>query len=130
MAHNIAAHYTDELQGWLKHIDLYNGEMFQLEEKLSDIIRRNSIPEIADKVEDEQHKLDTVRDKFYRLQLLISHQEEMLRTDGSLIDDDKISSETDRQQNEIREHMLETEKEYIQVKFNCQEFIRDILKQY
>ena len=68
MATTIAEYYSDELVDWNRMIAFYHHEMDEFEKKLAEVIQRNSIPNIAAKVEKEQHKLDKVAEKFHQLQ--------------------------------------------------------------
>jgi hypothetical protein len=128
MPNTIAEYYTDELIDWSDSIMHYNKEMDELEQKLGEVIRRNSIEGIAEKVEIHQTLLNRLSDQFYKIQIGIQLQEEALKTDSTLIDDTMISGETEKQQNELRSKMQETMSAYIEVKFNCYKFLSDTLR--
>ena len=100
----------------------------QLQQKLGDVLRRNSIVGIAEKVESQQELLNLASDKFYRLQIDIQQQQEFLKTYSTFIDDSFISEETEKKQTELRKQMQTMEKEYIDVKFNCYDFLSGTLK--
>jgi hypothetical protein len=68
MPQTIAGYYKDELTDWKRLITFYNSEMEQLARKLGEVIQRNTIPDIAAKVEAQQDSLNTAANKFYRLQ--------------------------------------------------------------
>jgi hypothetical protein len=99
-----------------------------LENKLAEVIQRNTIPHIAEKVENEQDKINAISAIFNRLQESIVRQDQKLKTDDSLIDDALINKETANQQDNLRSQMQAAEKEYIDVKFGCYHFLSDILK--
>ena len=83
---------------------------------------------IAEKVESQQELLNLASDKFYRLQIDIQQQQEFLKTDSTFIDDSFISEETEKKQTELRKQMQLMEKECIDVKFNCYDFLSGTLK--
>lgn len=128
MATNIAEYYTEELIGWTNSIHFYTEEIDQIEEKLAEIIRRNSITDIAEKVEAQQIFLDEVSVKFSRLLFEFKDQEALLKKDGELKEDNLIDLKTEDTQTDLRRKMKEMEKDYIDVKFNCANFLLGTLK--
>lgn len=128
MATIIAEYYTDELIKWKNAVVFYNNEIYEFGQKLEEVIRRNSIVGIAKKVEAHQTLLNQSADKFYRLQKAIQQQEAALKTDSSLIDDTLINNETEKRQTGLRLMMQAIEKEYIDVKFDCYNFLSGTLK--
>lgn len=128
MATTIAEYYLDELVDWNRTIAFYNHEMNEFEKKLAEVIQRNSIPGIAARVENEQHKLNAVSGKFFRLQAYMNQQRSSLKTDSTLVDDALIKKEIEKQQQELRQGMQQIEKEYIDAKYACQHFLSETLK--
>ncbi len=128
MPNTIAEYYTDELVEWNRLIVFYKREMDGFEHKLGEVIQRNTTPNIAAKVENEQDKLNAVSKKFKKLQVQIQQQEAALKTDSKLIDDTLINIETEKQQNQLRRNMQQTEKEYIDTKHECYNFLSGTLK--
>ena len=128
MATFLAEYYTDELIDWNRTIAFYDHEMGEFGKKLAEVVQRNTIPNIAAKVEVEQNKFNTVAQKFYKLQSLIHQQTVSLKTDSTLIDDSLIKSGTEQQQNEIRRTMQQIEREFIDTKYTCSEFLSETLK--
>jgi hypothetical protein len=126
MATTIAGYFTDELLDWNHAISFHDEEMSELEKKLGEVIRRNGIADIAGKVEAQQKLLDQVADKFYRLQIEFQLQEEVLKTDSRFIENTSINHETEIRQAELRRKVEALEKEYIDVKFNCYNFLSGI----
>jgi hypothetical protein len=128
MATNIAEYYTEELIGWTNSIHFYTEEIDQMEEKLAEIIRRNSITDIAEKVEAQQFFLDEVSEKFSRLLFEFKDQEALLKKDGEFKEDNLIDLKIEDTQTDLRRNMKEMEKDYIDVKFNCANFLLGTLK--
>ena len=128
MATTKAIFYTDELVKWEESLGTKMEELHMMEEKLEDVIRRNSIVEIASKVEAHQSMLDQGEKKFDSLQLEIEKQETGLRKNSTYIDDNSISVETESRQNELRRKMYEAEKEFVDKKFECSNFLSATLR--
>jgi hypothetical protein len=124
----IAEYYLDELIDWNDSINFYIGEIAVFEQKLVEIIRRNTITDIAKKVEVELAKFIALLEKFNRLQINIQKQNAALQTDEELIENLSISIETEKLENELRNKMKALEKEYIDVKFDCYNFLSGTLK--
>jgi hypothetical protein len=128
MAATIAGYFSDELVDWNRMIAFYHHEMDEFKKKLAEVIQRNSIPNIAAKVEKEQHKLDNVSEIFHQLQVKIHQQQSSLKTDSTLIDDSLIQAGIEKQQNDLRRNMQQTEKEYIDTKYACSDFLSETLR--
>lgn len=128
MTTNIAEYYLDELIKWNKLIDFYNQELDDFEIKLAEVIQRNTITGIAGKVEAEQDKLNAISHKFYLLQDKILQQESTLKSDHEFISDTLINTEIEKQQSDIRQNMKQLEKEYIDIKYDCYNFLSGTLK--
>jgi hypothetical protein len=128
MATTITKYFTDELAGWKKTIAFYRQEMQGLTVKLSEVIQRNSIPGIAAKVEKQQDKLNAVIKKFARLQTQFRQQEKALKTDSTFIDDSLVEAETENGQKGLREVMLQAEREYIDAKYGCHNFLSEVFR--
>jgi maltodextrin utilization protein YvdJ len=128
MATSIAEHYSDELDNWVQSLNFYNIEMDLLESKLHEIVRRNCIVGIAEKVNTYQVKLSNLSEKFDSLLETIELQEAELKIDGKLIDDFRINYETENQQTELRTKMQGLEKKYVVVKQDCNTFLSETLK--
>lgn len=128
MPNTIAEYYTDELLNWNNAILYYNQEMDDFEKKLGEVIRRNSITGIAAKVETQQAGLNSMTDKFYKIQQKIKEQAASLKSGTSLIDDASINIEIEKRQLDLRSRMQTAEKEYIDIKFTCYNFLTGTLK--
>lgn len=128
MPTTIAEYYIAELLDWNNAIIFYNEEMEEIEQKLGEIISRNSIVGIADKVETQQTSLNEVSDKFYKLQNEIQRQSASLQSDGKLKDDSLITNDYESAQFEIRQKMKMLEREYADKKIDCYNFLSEMLK--
>ena len=128
MPTTVSTYYADELIDWDSSINYHNKEMDEFEERLDEVIRRNSIVDIARKVESHRTQLTRISGKFSTLQSEIQQQEAALKTDSTLVEDASISKETESRQNKLRHNMQAAEKEYVDVKFDCYNFLSGILK--
>lgn len=128
MPNTIAVYYIDELSEWKDSVTHCYHEIDELTRKLADVIRRNSITGIAEKVEVHQDMLNQAADNFYRLETGIQQQEEALKMDSTLLDNEHINHETANRQNELRQRMQAAEKQFIDVKFDCYGFLAGTLQ--
>lgn len=124
----VSDYFIDELLEWNESTIFYMDEIEFMTQKLGDVLRRNSIIGIAEKVESHQIRLNQAVEKFYRLQMDIRKQESDLKTDSMLIDDTLIRRETERHQVDLRVKVQAIEKEYIDIKFDCYHFLAGVLK--
>jgi ABC-type phosphate transport system auxiliary subunit len=127
MAISIAEHYSDELDNWVQSLNFYNIEMDLIESKLYEIVKRNCIVGIAEKVNTYQVRLSNLSEKFDSLLETIELQEAELKIDGKLVDDFRINYETENQQTELRTKMQDLEKKYVDVKQDCNTFLSETL---
>lgn len=128
MAKTIAEHYTEELENWDQSLKFYATEMDHIESKLYEILRRNSVVGIAEKVNTYQVLLGNLSEKFDDLLESIEEQEAELKTDGQLLEDALINFETEKLQSELRQKMKGVEKKFINVKHDCNSFLTESLK--
>lgn len=128
MATTIAKYYAEELKTWNHHINSYRREMFEMERRLAEVIHRNTIPNIADLVEEQQGRLNKIAIKFFQLLEQFQKQRVALKQDSNLIDDTLINAEVEKHQNALRKFMQQSEKDYIDIKHECSGFISDTLR--
>lgn len=127
--HQRAAFYLDELNEWGDHIDVYHQETEELEAKLMALIRRNNVPHIADQVESRMEALNRISSLFIHLQHEITELEGLLSPeDGVVRSDITLDEATERRQAVLRINMQAAEKAYIDTRYDCHQFLSDILK--
>lgn len=127
MSTRIAEYFAEENLDWSESIqDLYD-EIDIINERLSEVIRRNSISGIADKVEVYQNELDRVSDNIEAIEAEIGIQEVAIKQGDDYIEDRMVDPSIERRQESLRERMKDAEKEYIEVKFACYQFLSDLL---
>ena len=125
---NLAQRYFEELENWSDSIKFYSIELDHLESKLYEVIRRNSIVGIAEKVNVYQNSLTNLSEKFDSLLENINIQESEINNEGKLLEDSHISFEMDKQQVDLRKKMKTLEKKFIDAKYNCNTFLLGSLK--
>lgn len=123
----VAGYYVDELAHWIRQIQFYNNEIAGFGTKLEEVIQRNTIPHIAEKVEAQQSSLNKVLGQFKILHAAIEAQHDRLKTDHALIDNRQIDENTNETQNQLRQQMEQAEKFYLEVKYSCYHFLSESL---
>lgn len=123
-----AKHYHDELKKWQESINFFINTALELEQHLDDVVKRNSIVDIAAKVEVHQLMLNNIVDKLHYLQKEILLQISFLLKDEKLIEDNEITNDFEMQHASLTERVKRIEKEFVDVEFYCNAFITEILK--
>jgi len=123
-----AKHYHDELKKWQESINFFINTALELEQHLDDVVKRNSIVDIAAKVEVHQLMLNNIVDKLHYLQKEILLQISFLLKDEKLIEDNDITNDFEMQHTSLTERVKKIEKEFVDVEFYCNAFITEILK--
>ncbi|HSQ44181.1 MAG TPA: hypothetical protein VLM16_04240 [Ginsengibacter sp.] len=128
MPATIAGYYLDELVDWTRLIGFYNREIIEFGNKLAEVIRRNTIPNIAEKVEAQQDMLNKIAASFNRLHKNIKEQHTELKVNHELIENRLVNAKTEKRQSDLRQKMKEAEKLYVEVKYGCYHFLSETLK--
>ena len=128
MPATVATYYFDELEDWSHSIDFCNEEIAELTEQLTEVIQRNSIVDIASKVENQQAALDKIAGLFHQLQLHIEEQEKALKSETAPAENKLVDNKTVLNQDVLRRNMQAAEKEFIDVKYNCHHFLSHLYK--
>lgn len=130
MDHSVASYYSSELDEWSRFIQFCMYEIEAMENRLSEVIQRDTIPGIALKTEAEQAKLERITRDFRRIKKMIAEQLESLKKDHGYKEDRLIAAETENRQQEIRDLMQMTEKSYVETKYECYSFLSSVHKAY
>ncbi len=128
MSKNKSEYFIEELNSWLSTIKLHNDQKVLLDRNLDEVVRRNSLIDIAAKVEAHQILLNEVAAKLHTLQERINQQQKALKNEKALIEDSQITPEMELLQTELRQQTLTAEKEFIDIKYYCYDFLSDTLK--
>ena len=96
MPNTVAAFYSGELLDFYNTMEFYKKEIDEFTVKLEEVIKRNSIVGIAEKVETQQLLLNNLLKKFNQIKVEILEQQNALKTDSTLIDNNKIETNLEK----------------------------------
>ena len=128
MSNIIAVQFTDELDDWNRQMTFKEQESVGFGAKLAEVIHRNSIPNIAAKVEVHQAKFNKLMMKFNLIRMHILDQKSMLKTSSGYIEDTMVDNGINKKQKDLKYNMQLIEEEYNNVKYACSEFLFETLK--
>ncbi len=125
---NPSSFYDDELRKMKQIVMTHFEELNSLENKLAAIIKRNSIVDIAAKVEVYQLMVDKITSRLRELNARIN---EMIVQSGSSADKSIENTENNNNEQLMKDIHLElgySEKEFDDVSYYCKNFIEETLK--
>ena len=128
MRKKIASFYNEELNSWIDAINYIFIEIAELEKRLEDIVSRNSIVDIAAKVEVHQLILNKSKWKCVSLKDEFLKQKAMLIVNKKLLADNMVTKEIEKSMRDYSLKIKQLEKQFIDVKYICNEFLSDMLK--
>ena len=127
MTTSVAKYYLDELQDWQSTIDVYLREIDSLEEWLKEFLRFNSVPDLAGKTEHFLGQLALCKQGLLHLEISIQLFETNLYKDHTPVENELINEEFKNRQKELRSNMHHVERDYLMVKYNCDEFLSNFV---
>lgn len=128
MPQKISSYYNDEIKSWIHSIDFYLEEILSLENRLYQIITRNTIVDIAAKTEVHQMFINKSEEKFLILKKNLTNVLKQLSSNGKLIDDKLISKSLELKISTTGISFRKLEREYVDMKFSCNEFVEEMLR--
>jgi hypothetical protein len=128
MSKKISAFFNDEASGWISSLNFYDDEIKSIEKEMEDIINRNSVINIAAKVEVHQVILGQVHVKLLKQQKSILEFLSHLKIDNELIDDQQVTDLLEQEMRLLALGFKQFEQEFIDIKYHCNIFLIDILK--
>lgn len=123
MTNSIAEYYLDELHDWRTSINLYVEEIDDAEEWLKDVLRFNTIADLAAKVEKHINELFISKQNLLYLESFVKSFEKQLTIDKVPVRNEGINDDLKEKQKQLRKDMHTVEKEYLDVKYNCDDFL-------
>jgi uncharacterized small protein (DUF1192 family) len=119
-----ATYFRDELIHWFKTLDFYRNEIPQFEERLVEVIQGNPSAERASQSENFLNQFAELHNKINLLQMEIGR----LKADPSAYGRSNGSEhlQTQAPQDTLRENMRATEKDFVDTKYNCHQFLAKI----
>ena len=121
MTKTSAGYFQDELLNWFKTLDFCRSEIPEYEARMVELIQRNPIPELSANAETLLNQLADLHNQINLLQMEIKQQKNGLsqqsRNNGSNDDNTMVS------QNALRERMQVIEKDFVETKYTCHQFL-------
>jgi hypothetical protein len=127
MISSIAGYYMDELDEWKEAIDLHLEEINELEEWLNQIIRSNTITHLAAKVEHYMNQLLLSGQNLKALRERMEEAERPLFIDQAPINNALLTETSKHHQKELRKTLYSLEKELLDIRYNCDEFLAETI---
>jgi hypothetical protein len=128
MTTSIAEYYLDELYDWRSAIDLYLEEIDDSEEWLQSILRFDSVPALAAKVEHHLNQLFLSKENLLKIKSSTQSSEQKFFKDQVPVGNDIVTEELKINHKKLREEMHKVEKEYLDIKYDCDEFLADAVE--
>lgn len=118
-----ATYFRDELIHWFKTLDFYRNEIPQFEERLVEVIQNNPSAERAGQAESFLNQFAELHNKINLLQMEI----ERLKADPIANGRSNGSAQLPQvPQDSLRENMCGTEKDFVETKYNCHQFLAKV----
>jgi hypothetical protein len=127
MISSIAGYYMDELDEWKEVIDLHLEEINELEEWLNQIIHTNTVTHLAAKVEHYMNQLLLSDQNLKALRVQMEEAENLLLKDQAPIDNEFLTEASKDHQKRLRKVLYSLEKELLEIRYNCDEFLTDAI---
>jgi hypothetical protein len=128
MAKKLTLYYDDELNSWIESVHFYLGEIHALGIRLDDIIARNSIVDIAAKVEVHQLLLNKINKKLADLLVEIKAQHAAVQKQKEEKADAIVQKALEKEVKKLAMLFKKLEREYVDIKYYCNEFLSEMLK--
>ena len=125
MTNLIAVYYINELDDWKKTIDLQLKEIEESKEWLNEILQFNTVLKLAAKVEHYLNTLLLLQQNLLYIKYNIQTLELKLYKEERPVENEMVTEDLKKHQNELRSKMHRTEKEYLDIKYSCDEFLAE-----
>lgn len=123
MTTSIAEYYLNELHDWKSAIDLYLEEIDDAEEWLQSILHFDSVPALAAKVEHHLNQLLLSKENLLRIKSFIQSSEQKFYKDRLPVGNDLVTEDAKAAHKQLRTEKHKAEKEYLDAKYSCDEFL-------
>jgi hypothetical protein len=127
MTTSIAEYYSTELDDWKETIDFNLEKIDEVHEGLDEILRFNTVTNLAGKVEHHLNALLLCKQNFADLYSKINAFEKKIYNGQAPVANELITGAIKDQQQQLRKEMYETEMDYISVKSDCANFLADTI---
>jgi hypothetical protein len=126
MSTEISRYFTEQLKDSLDAIYFDLGISSKLSDRLEEVIRRNTIVDIAAKVEVYQKKLNDIERKLFALEGIVKRQEKSIIDNQEANKNAEVNDDIKIRQQLIVRKMKKTEGDFIRVKFDCNAFLYEV----
>lgn len=123
MPDTLATYYKEELINWDATIDFYRTESDTLESKLFQLIQQNTIPQRAEMAEQFLNQLTSLHSQLESVAKQMHRQNDNLQKDDTPINDEAVTEKMKKDQNLLRDKMQTLEKNFVELKYACYNFL-------
>ncbi len=130
MSTTISSYFVEELINWNHTLNFYCNQIDELTEKLSGLLKTSPLTSNAE-IHKQLDALQSIAGRFSRLQVEMFGQERLLQpSEGSLLGNAIISDKEVTSQDVLRLNVQAAEKEYIDIKFDCYQFMASLINHH
>lgn len=127
MTNSIAEYYTSELDYWKETLDFNMEKIDEMHEWLEEVLRSNTVTDLAGKVEHHINQLFLCKQNLAKLHLKLNAFGKRIYNDQHPVSNDLITAEIKDHQQQLRTEMHQVEKEFMDVKYDCDSFLADTI---
>lgn len=129
MALSIAEYYLDEIYTWKDALIFHLEESEQLQDFLQEVLQLNSVPGLAMMAEHQLTAMFNIREVLQLLKAEGEGLQQVLQQQQHPISNQEITERMKQDQRNLRARMLATEKEFLDIRYKCNEFIAEAVSQ-
>lgn len=122
---SLSEYYINELDEWKSTINFHLEDIEELETWLRTILHANTVVKLTAMVEHFLNQLVLCKINFKGIKSNIEAFENNLFKGNAPSGNEIITEEIKTSQKQLRNSMYKTEKEYIDIKYHCDEFLAD-----
>ena len=129
MSISLAGYYITEIDNWKDTLDFLIGEIESTENRLYEVSHYNNLPGLVSKIGLHLQNLQISRVKFEEIDNSLALLEKRILVKNKPVDNKFITQSFINSQREMRNKIFSVEKEYLEIKYNCDFFIAQTLLQ-
>lgn len=125
MDSSLASYYSNELAEWRDMLHFHVQEIEEFEVWLNEVLQHNTVPNLAAKTEHffadfaaQRHQFELLAGQVYGLQTQLVKEDQP-------ISDEQITTVLEDHHKALREQMLQSEKKFLDLKYECHQFLSD-----
>lgn len=124
---SLASYYSNELDEWRDVLHSHVQEIEEFEVWLNEVLQHNTVPNLAAKTEHFFAAFAGQRRQFELLAGQVYGLQTQLVKDDQPIEDELITPAIEDSHKALREQMLQSEKKFLDLKYQCHQFLSDTL---